>query len=232
MEIKFSIIPCLRIISLIKFMSILNRKIPFKPEGKIYYLIDTNFLVNKHLNHKNISDKSEINRIKSAKTYWKIIDQQLEANQAQVYILDVCIAETFKVFAKKFYNNEPVFKNHSSYSYVCKKVRKSISLSPKEAKKSNRNIRYHDIQTNRDIIIGVDRFFEVLNKKKLNSVGIIDIMILSVSRYLTDYYGIEKQKIAIITQDNKLYRLANSINDIPSAFNPNFEKDSINKIFT
>ena len=212
-------------------MSISNRKIPRNPEGKLYYLIDANFLVNKHLNHKNITDKGEIKRIKSAKTYWKIIDQQLEANQAQVYILDVCIAETFKVFAKKFYNQEPIFKNHSSYSHVCKKVRKEISLSPKEAKKTNRNIRYHDIQTNRDIIIGVDRFFEVANKKKLNSVGIIDIMILSSARYLTDYYGIEKQKIAIITQDTKLYRLANSINDIPAAFNPHLEKDSIEKVF-
>lgn len=212
-------------------MNITNRKIPNSPKEKLYYLIDANFLVNKHLNPKNITDRGEINRINSAKRYWNIIDKQLENNQAQVYILDVCIAETFKVFAKKFYNQEPIFKNHSSYSHVCTKVRKDISLSPKEAKKTNRNIRYHDLQTNRDIIIGVDRFFEMANKKKLNRVGIIDIMILSAARYLIDYFSIEKNKIAIITQDTSLYRLANSINDIPAAFNPHLAKDSVENTF-
>lgn len=131
-------------------MSFLGRKIPRNPEGKIYYLIDACFLVNKHLKHTNITDKGEIKRINSAKKYWKIIDQQLKANQAQVYILDVYIAETFKVFAKKFYNQEPIFKNHSSYAYVCKKVRKDISLSPKRQK---RQIETLNIMTFKLIVI-------------------------------------------------------------------------------
>jgi hypothetical protein len=212
-------------------MLIIQKKIPKQPNGKLYYLIDTNFLVNKHLNPRNIQDKGEINRIKAAKEYWKIIDQQLDDNIAQVYILDVCIAETFKVFAKKYYNHEPIFKSHSSYAHVCSKVRKDITLSPKEARKSNRNIKYHDLQTNRDIIIGVDRFFENINRKKLKKLGIVDVMILSAARYLIDYYGIDKNSLAIITQDAALYKLASSYSNLPPAFIPHRQKYSSKKVF-
>lgn len=212
-------------------MPVKQRKIPINPSKKIFYLIDANFLVNKHLNQRNINSGDEKDRIIAAKGYWKIIDRQLENNMAQVYILDVCIAETFKVLAKKYYNSEPIFKNHSSYSHVCSKIRRNISLSPKEAKKYNRNIKYHDIQTNRDIIIGVDRFFENINRKKIKSIGIVDIMILSTARYLMDYFGINKNCIAIITQDNNLYKLACSYQNLPAAFNPHKKNDSYKKVF-
>lgn len=212
-------------------MSVQNRKIKINPQSKVYYLIDANFLINKHLNPNNITDKSEKQRIKSAKDYWKIIDQQLKNNIAQVFILDVCIAECFKIFAKKYYNQEPIFSSHASYSNVLSKVRKDISLSPKDVKKSNRNIKYHDIQTNRDIIIGVDRYFEIISKRKIN-VSVIDIMILSAARYLIDYYGIDKKHFAIITQDKNLYDLSRCFQDLPNTFNPSLIDNSVKNVFT
>ncbi len=145
----------------------------------------------------------------------------------------MCIAEAFKVLAKKYYNNEQIFSNPSSYSHAKSALAKDLTLSSKDAKKSIREIKYHDIQTNRDIIISVDRFFEKSCKehKKYGSTGIVDLLILSTAKYLVDFYGLPKKDLYIITQDNPLYKLAKSYADLPMVFNPSVASDAANKVF-
>jgi len=207
-----------------------KRKISVVGGDKKYYLVDANFLANRHINEKKVNDSGEKGRIERAKEWWKIIKKQLDNDHARVYVLDLCIAEAFKVLAKKYYNNEQIFSNGSSYSYAKKALANDLTLSSKEAKKSIRKIKYHDIQTNRDIIISVDRFFEKSCKGRKRT-SIVDLLILSTAKYLVDFYGLPKKDLYIITQDNPLYKLAKSYSDLPMAFNPSLASDEANKVF-
>ncbi len=211
-------------------MRSIRRCIPKTPKETHFYLVDANFLANKRINEKQIQDAGQKKRVTCAKAYWKHIDKQLKENIARVYVLDLCIAETFKVLAKKYYNQEKIFSNYSSYAHAKKRLHEDLHLPSKEARSADRNIKYHDIQTNRDITISVDRFFEKDFKMKTN-VSIVDLMILACSKYLIDFYGIKKESLCIITQDNELYRLARSYNDLPSVFNPHKDADSAEKVF-
>ena len=83
-----------------------KRKISVVNDDKKYYLIDANFLANRHINPNKVNDDGEKQRIKSAQEWWGNINKQLEQDQARVYVLDLCIAEAFKVLAKKYYNND------------------------------------------------------------------------------------------------------------------------------
>lgn len=210
-----------------------SRKITIEENNRKYYLVDANFLANRHINADKVSDSGEKQRIKSAKEWWKEIKKQLEKDQARVYVLDLCIAEAFKVLARKYYNKEKIFTNASSYSHARGALAKDLTLSSKDAKKSIRKIKYHDIQTNRDIIISVDRFFEKSCKeqKKLGKTSIVDLLILSTAKYLVDFYGLPKKDLYIITQDNALCKLAKTYADIPMAFNPSLASDSASKVF-
>lgn len=207
-----------------------RRCIPIRPANKIFYVVDANFLANKRINEKQIQSPSEQGRVISAKKYWSVIDKQLDEGLAMVYVLDLCIAETFKVLAKKYYNNESIFKNHTSYTYAKRKLHEDLHLSSKKAKASVRSIKYHDIQTNRDIVISVDRFFEKACKQKSN-VSVVDLMILATSKYLIDFYGIDRDDMKLITQDCPLYELAKSYQDLPVTFNPSYNIDSAEKVF-
>ena len=210
-----------------------KRRISVVKDERNYFLVDANFLANRHINASHVSDKTEKERIKCAKEWWKEIRKQLINDQARVYVLDLCIAETFKVLARKYYNNEKIFSNYSSYNHAKEALAKDLTLSTKDAKKSVRKIKYHDIQTNRDIIISVDRFFEKSCKecKKFGETGIVDLLILSTAKYLTDFYGLPRKKLYIVTQDNPLYKLAKSYADLPMAFNPSMKSDSAKKVF-
>ena len=122
------------------------RKICVKDDEKVYYLVDANFLANRHINETKVNDAKEQHQIKCAKEWWKEIKNQLKNDQARVYILDICIAEAFKVLARKYYNNEDIFANPGSYAHARGALAKDLTLSAKEAKKSIRSIKYHDIQ--------------------------------------------------------------------------------------
>ncbi len=209
------------------------RKITIAEGEKKYYLVDANFLVNRHINADKVSDPKEQHQIRSAKAWWNHIKKQLDKDQARVYVLDLCIAEAFKVLARKYYNNEAIFATGSSYSHAKSALAKDLTLSSKDAKKSTRAIKYHDIQTNRDIIISVDRFFEKSCKeqKKNGKTSIVDLLILATAKYLVDFYGLPKNDLYIITQDNPLYKLAKSYADLPMVFNPSEARDEASKVF-
>jgi hypothetical protein len=211
-------------------MRTIRRCIPLHPHCCLHYLVDANFLSNRYINSQNITNSSEIDHINKAKDYWKLIIQQINEGCAKVFVSDVCIAETFKTLAKKYYSNESPFPSYNSYKNACDKLRKEISLPPKLARSSNRKIIFHDIQTTRDIIISIDRFFEKACSK-YRKVSTFDLMIIATGKYLMDFYGFNKDNLFIITQDRRLYYLAKSYMDLPKVFNPDINSDNAYKVF-
>lgn len=113
------------------------RKISVKEGEKVYYLVDANFLANRHINETKVKDANEQHQIKCAKAWWIEIKKQLRNDQARVYILDLCIAEAFKVLARKYYNDEDIFANPGSYSHAKSALAKDLMLSAREAKKAS-----------------------------------------------------------------------------------------------
>lgn len=207
-----------------------NRCILKTPTAEQFYVVDANFLVYRFLNASRIADNKEKGRAEVAKKYWTIIDQQRKDGLAKVFALDVCIAEAFKVLAKKYYKKNSVFPTSGYLNTARKALRNEISLSAREASKSNRKITFHDIQTTRDIVIGVDRFFEKAFKMNKN-VGVIDLLILSTCLYLVDFLGFDRERIHFITMDGALYDLARTYAELPSAFNPDRTADAPAKVF-
>jgi hypothetical protein len=194
-----------------------------------YYLVDANFLVNKYLRASKITDAREQDRIRKSQAWWQEIDSQVASDMAKVYISDLCIAEAFKTLAKKNYEDK-IFKYPVDYKLAKDRLRKDIHLPIAEARKQNRTIRYHDIDTSRDVVIGVDRFFELANKLKVN-VSIVDLLILATAKYLTDFYGFSDDNLFVVTQDSDLYKLARKIPDLPYTFNPLRPGDFPDKVF-
>ena len=155
-------------------------------EGRNYFLIDASFLANKYIQPSIAPNDWERCRINKRLDWWDEIDQQLNSDNARVYICDLCIAETFKVLAKKYYLDK-WFPNPSMYNTAKKRLIKDISTTAKELAKYDRKIRYHDISTSRDLIIAVDRFFEIYLQKKLD-VSSPDLIIFATANYLFDIY--------------------------------------------
>lgn len=208
-----------------------TRKIPRQPKTTIHYLVDSNFLINRYLDKDSITNGEEKGRVIKSQQYWEVIDTQLKSHLCKIFILDLCIAESFKVLAKKYYK-ERVFRSHRQYSKTLERLRRDIHLSSKEAKKKSRKISFHDIQTNRDIIISVDRYFELINRASgLGNVSIVDLLILATGKYLMDFYGFTKNDLFIVTQDGPLYKLARKDNNLPNTFNPLMKIDLVDKVF-
>lgn len=207
-----------------------NRCIPKKPPNQVFYLVDANVLIYKFIDATKINDQHEQKRAHTAQSYWNHIDAQRKAGLAKVFVLDVCIAEAFKTLSKKNYDKSGLFPYPANYKNACDRLRKEVQLTTKEARKSQRIVTFHDIQTNQDIIVGIDRFFEMTHKKK-KRVGVIDLLILSTAKYLTDFFGMNRDHIYIITMDGPLYDLARSYPELPSAFNPDRPTDNPMKVF-
>ena len=199
-------------------------------EGRNYYVIDANFLANKYIPPTIAPNEYQRRRIEKCLDWWIEIDQQLNSDKARIYIPDLCIAEAFKVLAKKYYV-EKWFINPSTYNQAKKRLVKDISIDAKELAKYNRKIPYHDISTSRDLIIAVDRFFEVFMKKHLD-VGLPDLIILATAKYLIDFYDIPTSRIHIITLDQPLRQGAKYIAEIPHVYDPTKPEDRSDRVFT
>jgi len=191
------------------------RNIRRKPELRNYYVIDACFLANKFIPEAIAPDQHQKDRIKHCMEWWKEIDFQLEKNKARVYIPDICIAEAFKVLARKYYTDK-WFNSAQQYYYWKSKLEKTISTPPREMKKYHRKILYHDISTSRDILISVGRFFELLHKNGVN-VSLPDLIILATSKYLIEFFDIPKESLHIITMDNALRKGSKISQDLPNA---------------
>ncbi|MEK6564215.1 MAG: hypothetical protein AABZ65_04210 [Candidatus Omnitrophota bacterium] len=212
------------------------RKIMRHPDGKNYYLVDANFLVNKfipaRLYNNLLGDKfaREKTRVENSMKWWDEIDRQIKKGKGKIYIPDICIAESFKVLAKKFYEDK-LFKSPVDFNNARNKMSSYITTSVRRLKSAKRKIDVHDVSTCRDIIIAVDRFFEMFFKKQKNA-QIADLILLATAKYLMDFYDIPKDGLHIITLDNALWEGSKTINEIPNAYNPNKQDDSVQRIFT
>ncbi|HLC41476.1 MAG TPA: hypothetical protein VJO34_07580 [Methylomirabilota bacterium] len=208
-------------------------KIPKHPTSCNYFLVDSNFLANKFLKPDSFHNAGEKDRIQKCQEWWTEIDRQMKRNKGKVYVTELCIAETFKVLAKKNFE-AGIFKYPSSYRQARERLSKFLHMSPKQLRSHKRHVRCHDIDTNRDIVISVDRCFEKLFKmKKKKQVrsdpGIVDLMLLATEKYLLDFYGLTKRNLFIISADGSLCKLAKSFPDLPRTVNPLHSK--VTKVF-
>jgi hypothetical protein len=204
------------------------RRIYLDPsQGKNYFVIDANFLANKYIPPQRAPNDREKTRIDKCLDWWKEIDTQLDFDKARVYIPDLCIAETFKVLAKKYYIDK-WFRRPTEYSNARDRLLQDITVSTKTLRAHSRKIRYHDISTSRDIIISVDRFYEVFLKAGLD-VSLPDLVILATAKYLIDFYDVPKNRMHIVTLDRSLRDGSKKIQELPNAYDPT--RDDPHKIF-
>jgi hypothetical protein len=206
-----------------------GRKIQRQPNSKNFYLLDANFLANRFIPLARITNSGEQLRVQRSMEWWKEIDAQLKTGHAFVYVPDLCIAEAFKVLAKKYYVDK-YFPRPIDYKNARDKLADFLHVSPRTLKGSTRVIKVHDISTSRDIIIAVDRFNELFFKHKL-SASVVDILILSTAKYLIDFFHIPFKRLHIVTLDNALWRGSKKAADVPSAFNPNASSEIAAKVF-
>jgi hypothetical protein len=108
---------------------------------------------------------------------------------------------------------------------------KDISIKADNIRKSRRKVGFYNLSLNREIIIGIDRFYEKRSKSGKNRVSTVDLIILSTALYLIDFLGLSKDSIKIVSRDKELYELARSFSELPDVFNPDLESDRANKVF-
>ncbi|MDO9334603.1 MAG: hypothetical protein Q7T57_08805 [Dehalococcoidales bacterium] len=205
------------------------RKIECNPTSKNYFIVDTCFFANKYIAPAIAPNGRERDRIEKCQEWWKEIDRQLDKRKARVYVPDICIAETFKTLAKKYYR-EKWFKTSRALNKARRLLTEDIETNAKTLMAYKRIIRYHDISTSRDIIIAVDRFYETFMKHG-KDVSITDLIILATAKYLMDFYDIPKNNLHIVTLDNNLYQGLKLINELPNGYNPTLPSENFSKIF-
>jgi hypothetical protein len=207
------------------------RKIELRPTERQYYLVDTNFLVNKFMPLNAIpADHWDKNRVAACQAWWAKIDSQLNHRDARVYVPDVCIAEAFKVLAAKRYGGDKWFTT-PTYNRARKQLSEFVQTHPKTLRSYDRHIRVHDISTNRDIIVSVDRFFELFFKHK-KKVQIADLILASTAKYLMDFYDIPKTSLHIVTLDKPLREGIAKSSDLPPAYDPTLKSHRADVVFS
>jgi hypothetical protein len=193
-------------------------KIPLDPEEPLYYIIDSCFFANKYLMPNEGENVEDSARIKNSKEWWDIIDYQIKQKNTIVYINDLCISETFKIFAKKYYQKGAFPKDR--YQRLRKKLSSDLSLGIRTLISKSRHIKYHNLMVDRDIIVGTSRFLEIAHKNGLQSLSVIDLTILSSAKFLIDFYKIKKEQIIILTGDRKIITCAKKSSDCPYIIDP------------
>ena len=148
---------------------------------------------------------------------------------ARVYVPDICIAEAFKVLAKKYYS-EKWFRSAVKFNEAKRELSKFVRVELKTLRAFNRNIRVHDISTNRDIIVSVDRFFELFFKHE-KKVQIADLVLASTAKYLMDFFDILKHLLHIVTLDTSLREGIAKLSDLPIAYDPTLKTHRAGTIF-
>lgn len=207
------------------------RKIQKNPpkDRRNYYLVDACFLAEKYLPLSQTANAAETAKKDEITYWWREIDRQVAASRARVYVPDICIAESFKVLAKKYYQ-DGLFAKHAELTAAREALSNDITVSHKELKKQARHIRYHDLPTTRDVIIAVDRFYELFMTHNYN-VGVIDLLLVASAKYLMDYHDALRSQIHIVTMDNALWRGTKKVAELPNAYNPSEAADAFGRVF-
>jgi predicted nucleic acid-binding protein len=194
------------------------RKIERAPStGRNYYLADANFLVNRCVPQSSVPAGLERDRIAACQVWWAEIDTQLTKRHARVYVPDVCIAESFKTLAKMRFSEKKL--SAAEFAKARKQLSSFVRIETKTLRAFSRNIRVHDISTHRDIIISVERFFELFAKHKRN-VQIADLILVATAKYLMDFYDVPKDLLHIVTLDNALREGISKAVELPNAYDP------------
>jgi hypothetical protein len=197
------------------------RRISRNPNpGRNYYLVDANFLVNRFIPPDVAPDAQQRIRIDRCNEWWEEIQAQLKRNKARVYVPDICIAESFKTLAKKYYEDK-WFKRPADLNNARIGLGKFVAVPPKTLKATRREIKVHDISTTRDIIISVDRFYELFH----------DLIIVATAKYLIDFYDIPRDRLHMVTLDTGLWEGTTKIQELPNAYNPAHASDGANRVF-
>ena len=208
------------------------RKIQRNPKtGRNYFVLDACFLVNKYIPVRRAPTTRDKDQIKKCLEWWDEIETQLKKHKARVYVPDICIAETFKTLAKKYFV-QGWFNSAAELNNARIRLRKDIVTTTRTMRAYRRHIRYHDISTSRDIIISVDRFLEIfLKKRDSRSVSVPDLIIVATAKHLIDFYDIPKERVHIVTLDTALWKGSKRIQELPNAYNPIQPPDARDRIF-
>ncbi len=205
------------------------RNIKRKPSEVIAYVVDANFLVNKFIPTKFVTDASEKAVIECSLEWWAEVDAQISSGDAIVYVPDICIAESFKVLAKKYYKHK-YFKRPVDHKAARDKLSNFLQTPSSTLRAASRKIKVHDIPTSRDLIISVDRFNELYHKHGHN-VSVVDLLILATAKYLMDFYAIPKTRMNIVTLDNALWEGSKKVQELPNAYHPGKPADRAARVF-
>jgi len=206
------------------------RKIARDPSpGKNYYLVDANFLANRFIPPNVAPPGNQRTQIEKSNEWWDEIEDQLKRNKARVYVPDICIAETFKVLAKKYYE-EGWFKSAVELNNARNRLKKTITVSAKTLRAYKREIKFHDISTTRDLIISVDRFYELFHRHN-KKVSLPDLIVVATAKYLIDFFDIPKANLQIVTLDRNLWEGTKKIPELPNAYDPVQPSDYRDRVF-
>jgi hypothetical protein len=107
---------------------------------------------------------------------------------------------------------------------------KDITMTRKELKRQNRKVKYHDVSTSRDMIISVDRFYELFMKHG-KKVQLPDLIIVATAKYFMDFYDLPRSQLHIITLDQDLWSGSKKIAELPNAYDPTQKSDDFDRIF-
>jgi hypothetical protein len=196
--------------------------------GRNYYIVDACFLANRYIPIGKVPPK-EAPRLDSCLAWWREIDGQLATSRARVYCPDICIAEAFKTLAKKYYV-EHWFSTPVELNNARNRMRRDVSLAPRVLRAARRRIRFHDIPVARDIILAVDRFYELFLKHGKN-VSLPDLVVLASAKYLIDFFDLPKSSIHVVTLDHKLWEGSKKIPELPNAYDPTQPQDAAASVF-
>ncbi len=207
------------------------RKICRNPSdgGKNYFVVDACFLVNRFIPENRAPDGKQQGQIQDCMAWWHEIDSALNAGTARVYVPDIIIAEAFKTLAKKYYA-ESWFRSSQDYGYWRSQLRGFVSTPKKELRAADRTVLVHDIESNRDIVVAVDRFYELFYRHGKN-VSLPDLLIVATAKYLVDFFDIPKDRLQIVTLDRALRDGSKKIAELPNAYDPTVPGDSTTLVF-
>lgn len=206
------------------------RKIDRDPRpDRNYFIVDANFLANKFIPPNRTPDTHQRKRITDCRAWWSEIDAQLDRGRARVYVPDIAVAETFKTLAKKYYD-EKWYRSSQDYHYWRTQLRNTISLAKEELRKKDRRVRYHDIESSRDIMIAVDRFYELFFKHG-KKVSLPDLLVVATAKYLVDFFDFPLERLHIVTLDRPLRDGSKKIQELPNAYDPTFASDAAARVF-
>jgi len=206
------------------------RKIRREPHaGMNHYVVDANFLANRFIPVVAAPAGLQHARIEACRQWWAEIESQVESRMARVYAPDICIAEAFKVLAKKYYEDR-WFKSPAKLNAARTKLRAAISTPLNTLKAKDRHIKFHDVPTTRDVVIAVDRFYEVFFKHK-SKVSLPDLIIVATAKYMIDFYDVPKAQLHIVTLDRQLREGTRKVQELPKAYDPTISADRAEVVF-